>query len=116
MAPPPPTLPPLPQPGLAVHSPLWIAQNQTILLFKEKNGWRTGFTASISGQPYLEAKEEHHKEMYFRTPQGEEVLKIVKQSHKWSGRGDEYHGLRPDGSEAWHVKLHRGLKGTDYSK
>jgi len=95
MTPPPPTLQPLPEPGLVVHSPSWIAQTQTIILVKEACGWRTGFTASISGHLYLQAKEEHHREMYFRTPEGEEVLKIVK-----SRKGEEYRGLRPDGSEA----------------
>ena len=44
----------------------------------------------------------------------EEVLRVVKQVHTWSGKGSEYHGMRPDGSEAWHVKLHKGWSGTEY--
>ena len=75
---------------------------------------KNALTITQQGAPYLEAREEQRREMVFRTPQGEEVLRVVKQIHKWSGRGEEYHGMRPDGSEAWHVKLHRGLTGTDY--
>lgn len=54
--------------------------------------------------------------MVFRTPTGAEVLRVVKQAHKWSGRGEEYHGMRPEGSEAWRVKLRRGLTGTEYRR
>jgi hypothetical protein len=35
--------------------------------------------------------------------QGQEVMRIVKQPHSWSG--DEYHGMKGEGNEAWHLKL-----------
>ncbi|KAL1608075.1 hypothetical protein SLS60_003014 [Paraconiothyrium brasiliense] len=118
MSPPLPTsLPPLPAPGLVFHNANYLAQTPVLLLVKESpSNWsgRYALTITHQGAPYLEAREEQRREMVFRTPTGEELLRVVKQVHKWSGRGEEYHGMRPDGSEAWHVKLHRGMKGTDY--
>lgn len=118
MSPPEPKpLPALPAPGLALHSPNYIAQTPTLLLVKESSGnWSTknALTVTRQGGAFLEGREEQRREMVFRTPSGHEVLRVKKQVHEWSGRGEEYHGMRPDGSRAWHVKLHRGLTGTDY--
>ncbi|KAF1968088.1 hypothetical protein BU23DRAFT_541632 [Bimuria novae-zelandiae CBS 107.79] len=118
MSPPPPSpLPALPAPGITLHSPHYIAHDPTLLHLKESSGnWSNKYAVTITqqGAPYLEAREEQRREMVFRTTAGEEVLRVVKQVHKWCGRGEEYHGMRPDGSEAWHVKLHRRLTGTDY--
>ena len=118
MSPTPAALPPLPQPGLPVHNDYsFLAQAPTLLLLKDNPTWSTksALTITHSGAPYLDAKEEGRRQMVFRTPQGQEVLRVVKEEHKWSGRGSEYNGMRPDGSAAWHVKLHHGLSGTDYS-
>ncbi|KAJ4288929.1 hypothetical protein N0V90_011270 [Kalmusia sp. IMI 367209] len=118
MSPPPPSqLPPLPSPGFILHHPAFVAQVPTLLHIKESNSvWtcKAALTITQQGALYLEGREEKRREMVFRTPQGEEVLRVVKQIHKWSGRGEEYHGMRPEGSEAWHLKLHRGMRGTEY--
>lgn len=50
----------------------------------------------------------------FRDERGEEVLRVVKKVHKWSGRV-EYSGV-VEGREVWGVRVHRGMRGVGYSK
>jgi hypothetical protein len=69
--------------------------------------------------PFLEICEVSPKNLSFKTMNGEEVMRIVKETHSWSGRAPEYYGMRGDGNQVWHLKLHQGLGGlgaTEYGK
>ncbi|KAH7359818.1 hypothetical protein BKA66DRAFT_472113 [Pyrenochaeta sp. MPI-SDFR-AT-0127] len=115
-------LAPLPQPGLPVF-PGFTATKPETFLIKGRDIMYNKALALISfstptgeaGSPFLEIKEDKRKEISFRTMDGTEVMRIVKETHPWSGRGTEYHGMRGDGNEVWYLKLHTGLRGTDYN-
>jgi hypothetical protein len=64
--------------------------------------------SSPSGEalaPFLELIEEKKKQISFKTMQGQELTRIVKQPHTWSGT--ENRGIKgeSEGNEAWHLKL-----------
>ncbi|KAF2800276.1 hypothetical protein K505DRAFT_404114 [Melanomma pulvis-pyrius CBS 109.77] len=114
-------LAPLPAPGLmlfqgytAQRPESFIMKQKDVIAFKEK--YTISFVSPTGGPgaPFLEIKEKKKKRITFKTMAGKEVMTIVKQTHEWSGRGTEYHGMRPDGTKMWHLKLHRGLTKTKY--
>ncbi|KAH8725648.1 hypothetical protein GQ44DRAFT_706891 [Phaeosphaeriaceae sp. PMI808] len=114
-------LPPLPQPGLSIY-PGFMATKPERFIAKGRNSWsdRTSYLISYCTptgeplEPYLEIIESQKKQISFKTMQGQEVMRIVKQTHSWSGKGAEYHGMRGDGNEIWHLKLKQGWSGTEY--
>lgn len=114
-------LPPLPQPGLSIY-PGFIATKPETFVTKGRDSWsdKASYLISFAGpngeelSPFLEIKEERRKNISFKTMKGQEVMRIVKQTHMWGS--PEYHGMRGDGKEIWYLKLHSGLTSTDYSK
>jgi hypothetical protein len=114
-------LPPLPQPGLPIF-PGFMARKPETFLMKATDTWSTKSSSTIYfatptgqiGTPFVQMKEQKSKNMSFLTMDGREVMRIVKQKHPWSGKGTEYHGMRGDGQEVWHLKLRRGLTKTEY--
>ncbi|OAL47710.1 hypothetical protein IQ07DRAFT_589885 [Pyrenochaeta sp. DS3sAY3a] len=114
-------LPPLPQPGLPIF-PGFMARKPETFLMKATDTWSTKSSSTIYfatptgqiGTPFVQMKEQKSKNLSFLTMDGREVMRIVKQKHPWSGKGTEYHGMRGDGQEVWHLKLRRGLTKTEY--
>jgi hypothetical protein len=113
------SLDPLPQPGLLIY-PGFIATKPETFVAKGRDSWsdRASYLISYSSPtgealaPFLEITEKKRKQISFSTMEGQEVMRIVKEPHTWSG--PEYHGMRGDGNEVWHMKLKSTLKGTDY--
>jgi hypothetical protein len=113
------SLAPLPQPGLSIY-PGFLATKPECFLAKGRDAWsdRASYLishASPAGEalaPFLEIVEEKKKQISFKTMSGQEVMRIVKQTHTWSGT--EYHGMRGEGNEVWHLKLKSSLRGTEY--
>jgi hypothetical protein len=113
------SLAPLPQPGLSIY-PGFFATKPECFVAKGRDAWsdRASYLishASPTGEalaPFLEIVEEKKKQISFKTMSGQEVMRIVKQTHTWSGT--EYHGMRGEGNEVWHLKLKSSLKGTEY--
>lgn len=103
-------LAPLSQPGLCIYSGFMAAKSESFVT-KGRNAWsdRASYLISYSSPsgealaPFLEIVEEKKKQISFKTTQGQEVMRIVKQPHTWSGT--EYHGMRGEGNEVWHLKL-----------
>ena len=116
-------LAPLPQPGFSIYAG-FIATKPETFVAKGRDSWsdKASFLISFSrptGEPlapFLEIIEEQKKQISFKTMQGQEVMRIVKQTHPWSGKGTEYHGMRGDGTEIWYLKLKQGWSSTDYRK
>jgi hypothetical protein len=112
-------LAPLPQPGLSIY-PGFLAKKPETFVVKGRDAWsdRASYLISYSSPtgeplaPFLEIVEQKRKQISFRTMQGQEVMRIVKQPHTWSGT--EYHGMRGEGQEAWYLKLKSSLTKTDY--
>lgn len=117
-------LTPIPAPGLVVF-PGFTATKQERFIVKQCSEWKTDNRFKVHfatptnepGAPFLEINElQRNKLIAFTTPDGNEVMRIQKEPHKWSGKDPEYHGITPHGQEAWYLKLHMGLRGTTYSK
>ena len=114
-------LPPLPQPGLNVY-PGFIATKPETFVAKGRDSWsdKASYLISFSSPtgealaPFLEIVEQKRNQISFKTMQGQEVMRIVKQKHAFSGT--EYHGMRGDGKEIWYLKLKSGLTKTEYRK
>jgi hypothetical protein len=112
-------LAPLPQPGFNIY-PGFIATKPETFVAKGRDGWSDKASylisyASPSGEalaPFLEIVEHKRKQISFKTMQGQEVMRIVKQPHTWSGT--EYHGMRGDGNEVWKLKLKSSLTKIEY--
>lgn len=85
-------------------------------LWSDKASFLISFANPVgeAGTPFLELREDTRNNISFKTLDGKEVMRIVRQKHNWSGKGAEYHGMRGDGNEVWYLKLNRRLKGTDY--
>lgn len=112
----PPPLAPLAGTGFSLF-PDQTAQQSTTFLMKEHFSLaRLRLDITTNGVLAFTAAEEKRNQYVFRTPSGEEVMRIAKDPHSWSGRGEEFHGLRPDGREVWTCKLRRKLSGTEYCK
>jgi hypothetical protein len=113
-------LAPLPQPGLSIY-PGYIATKPETFVAKGRDAWSDKASylisfASPTGEalaPFLEIVESKKKNISFKTLQGQEVMRIVKEVSSWSGK-TQYHGMRGDGVEVWHLKLKSGLTKTDY--
>ena len=113
------SLAPLPQPGLSIY-PGFMATKPEVFVAKGRDAWSDKASylisySSPSGEPlapFLEIIEQKKKQISFKTMQGREVMRIVKQPHTWSGT--EYHGMRGDGNEAWYLKLKSSLTKTEY--
>jgi hypothetical protein len=99
-------LAPLPQPGLSIYP---ASKTRDIHYQRSQGLLGSRFEISYlcpSGEalaPFLELIEEKTKQISFKTMQGQEVMRIVKQPHTWSG--DEYQGMKSEGNEAWHLTL-----------
>jgi hypothetical protein len=114
-----PNLSPLPQPGLTLF-PDYTAQTpcafkmkaQTTLQAKEHHNI---FILAPDGtsEPFLEIHETKRKHITFMNMQGQEVMTIMKNT-TWRSWGSEYHGMTPNATEMWRLKLKRCLRGTDY--
>jgi hypothetical protein len=114
-------LAPLPQPGFSIYPGLLATKPETFLSKgRDVYSDRASFLISYllpngeAGTPFLDIVEEQRKQISFRTMQGQEVMKIVKQKHNWSGKATEYHGMRGEGNELWYLKLRSGSSGTEY--
>ncbi|CAI6336223.1 unnamed protein product [Periconia digitata] len=110
------SLPPLPQPGVPLINGFIARKPETFFMQEEKIlTFKDDFLVSFaSGQEFLKVSRLNRKEISFRTIKGQEVMRIMKQKHSFSGRGSEYRGVRPDGTEAFYLKLERGLIRTGY--
>lgn len=114
-------LPPLPQPGLNIY-PGYIATKPETFVAKGRDSWsdKASYLISFSSPtgdalaPFLEIVEQKRNQISFKTMQGQEVMRIVKQKHAFSG--SEYHGMRGDGKEIFYLKLKSGLTKTEYRK
>ncbi|KAF2821219.1 hypothetical protein CC86DRAFT_459364 [Ophiobolus disseminans] len=114
-------LAPLPLPGFSLHSGFMATKGHTFVA-KGRDSWsdKASFLvsyASPTGEaiaPFLEIVEEQKKQISFRTMEGQEVMRIVKQTHAWGFKPTTYHGMRSDGVEAWSLKLKQNLSGTQY--
>jgi hypothetical protein len=112
------TLHPLPHPGLSVY-PGFTATKPETFLAKCRNAWsdRASYLISYSSpngkplNPFMEIVEEKRNNISFKTMNGQEVMRIIKQEHTWSGA--EYHGMRGEGNEVWHLQL-KGNWSTEY--
>ncbi|PVH92226.1 hypothetical protein DM02DRAFT_605627 [Periconia macrospinosa] len=107
---------PLPQPGLIVF-PGFIAQKPESFFMQEEKVWTLSDSLLVSfasGEPFMKVKCPSRKETVFCTTQGQEVLRITKRKHHFTGKGSEYRGIRPDGSEAFYLALQRKLTETGY--
>lgn len=112
------TLQPLPQPGLCVY-PGFTATKPETFVAKCRNAWsdRASYLISYSSpvgkplNPFIEIVEEKRNNISFKTMNGQEVMRIIKQEHTWSG--PEYHGMRGEGNEVWHLQL-KGSWSTEY--
>ncbi|KAF2676597.1 hypothetical protein K458DRAFT_396757 [Lentithecium fluviatile CBS 122367] len=113
-------LQPLPQPGLPLFHGFTAQRPETFFVKADKSySSRAQYSVSfmtngVVGSPLLRIDEEEKRVLVFRLVDGREVMRIVKQVHKWSGNDPEYHGHAPDGSRLWHVVLHRGTCKTEY--
>ncbi|EAT87007.1 hypothetical protein SNOG_05943 [Parastagonospora nodorum SN15] len=112
------TLHPLPQPGLSIY-PGFTATKPETFLAKCRNAWsdRASYLISYSSpngkplNPFMEIVEEKKNNISFKAMNGQEVMRIIKQEHTWSGA--EYHGMRGEGNEVWHLQL-KGSWSTEY--
>ncbi|KAF2849474.1 hypothetical protein T440DRAFT_469240 [Plenodomus tracheiphilus IPT5] len=115
-----PNLAPTPHPGLTVY-PGFTAQNPESFLFKSRDLWsnKASFLishATPSGKalaPFLSLKEESKDTIIFKTLNGQEVMRIIRNSRNWTSKGAKYYGMRGE-EEIWQLRLVRGLKGTNY--
>ncbi|KAH9870975.1 hypothetical protein J1614_006549 [Plenodomus biglobosus] len=113
-------LAPMPYPGLTIY-PGFTAEHAETFLFKGRDllSNKASFLisrATPSGEvlaPFLELKEETKDNIIFRTLDGQEVMRILRNSRSWSGKGAKYYGMRGQ-EEIWQLRLVRGLKGTNY--
>jgi hypothetical protein len=111
---------PLTQPGLSVH-PEYVATSPKSFFVKRRNAMADRATFLIfylapaggAGDSFLEIIEEQRNTIIFRTTQGQEVMRIVRVTHRWSSKPIEYHGMRGAGNEVWCLNLMRGLGGSD---
>jgi hypothetical protein len=115
-------LTPLPSPGLTLYPGFTANKPETFIMrerniLSSKNSFLVSFATPLGepSTPFLEICENAPKELSFKAMNGQEVMRIVKKTHSWSGRGPEYHGMRA-GNEVWYLELHHGWEGTDYSK
>ncbi|KAH7385253.1 hypothetical protein DE146DRAFT_769002 [Phaeosphaeria sp. MPI-PUGE-AT-0046c] len=115
-------LPPLPQPGVSLYSGYMATKPETFVA-KGRDAWsdRASYLISFSSPagealaPFLEIVEAKKNQISFKTTQGHEVMRIVKQRHTWICIPYiNIHGMRGDGNEVWHLKLTQNLKGTKY--
>ena len=119
-------LTPLPSPGLTLYPGFTASRPETFIMkergiLSTKKSFLVSFATSEGSPatPFLEICEVSPKNLSFKTMNGEEVMRIIKETHTWSGRAPEYHGIRGEGDQIWHLKLHQGLGGlgaTEYSK
>lgn len=113
-------LAPMPRPGLPLY-PGFRAERPETFLFKGRDLWSNKASFLIShatpdGEavaPFLELKEESKNNIIFRTLDGMEVMRIIRNSPTWSGKGAKYYGMRGP-EEVWQLRLMRGVTGTDY--
>ncbi|CBX99255.1 hypothetical protein LEMA_P084940.1 [Plenodomus lingam JN3] len=113
-------LAPMPPPGLMVYRGFMAEQPETFL-FKSRDLWSSKASFSISratpsGEvlaPFLDLKEGPRDNVVFRTLDGYEVMRIIRNRRSWSGKGAKYYGMRGE-EEIWQLRLVRGLKGTSY--
>lgn len=85
-------LAPLPQPGLSLYSG-YIATKPETFVAKGRDAWsdKASYLISFSSPtgearaPFLEIVEAKKNQISFKTMQGQEVMRIVKQRHAWSG-------------------------------
>ena len=116
-------LAPLLQPGLVLF-PGFTAQGSETFFVKCESGflhnsqYQISFASPIGGAdtPFMRMSEEEKKIMVFRSPNGQETIRIVKLVHHWSGKSPEYHDYAPDGRKIWHLTLKEGLLRTKYSR
>lgn len=113
-------LAPMPPPGLTLY-PGFRAERPETFLLKGRDLWssKASFLVSYATPsaealaPFLELKEESKNNIIFRTLDGVEVMRIIRNNPTWSGKGAKYYGMRGP-EEAWQVRLMRGVTGTDY--
>ncbi|KAL6704954.1 hypothetical protein ACN47E_007499 [Coniothyrium glycines] len=114
-------LTPLPRPGLCLI-PGYVAQQPETFLMqgKELLSDKASFLISHAtqtgeaGTPFLQLREDTKNRITFKTMDGVEVMSILRDPHKWSGKSPEYRAVRADGTEVWYLKLYRGLTRTEY--
>jgi hypothetical protein len=116
-------LQPLPQPGLPLI-PGFTATAPTSFLTKARSplSGRAAYSVFYSspageeGAPFLDIFQDHKDTVSFRTPQGQEVMRIVKENSWSSWKTNEYLGVRGDGVEVWRLKVKSGWTGTEYGE
>lgn len=85
-------LPPLPQPGLSLY-PGYIATKPESFIAKGRDSWSDKASYLISfcsptGEalaPFMEIVETKKNMISFKTMKGQEMMRIVKERHSWSG-------------------------------
>ncbi|KAH7072138.1 hypothetical protein BKA63DRAFT_63364 [Paraphoma chrysanthemicola] len=115
------TLQPLPQSGLSLY-PGYLATKPETFHVKGRNAFSGKASylisyASHSGEaltPYLEIIQDKKGNIIFKTLQGEEVMRIVKEVVSWSGK-TTYRGSKGDGVEMWNLRLKTTLRRTEYN-
>jgi hypothetical protein len=117
------TLAPLPQPGFTIF-PGFTATKPETFVAKDLDGFGSLASCSVSfcspagepGAPFLKIKEDHKNLISFRTIEGQEVMCILKKASAWHFKSNEYTGMKPDGTEVWHLKLKKGWTRSDYGE
>lgn len=64
----------------------------------------------------LDIFQDSRNAVSFRTPQGQEVLRIVKQNNWSSWKTITHCGVRGDGVEMWRLKISSRWMGTEYGE
>ena len=117
------SLQPLPLPGLALF-PNFTAQRQETFLMKAQDHLLGKAAQLISyctpngdaGAPFLQLKEETSNNVFFRTMDGKEMMRILVHRHSAFSHKTEYKGIRSeDGKEIWELELKTGWRVPSYS-
>jgi hypothetical protein len=115
-------LTPVPSPDFSLISGFTALEPSTFLT-KERDTWKwkaCSYTVSRAtadkkpGDPYLDIVGLSRKEVMFKTVDGREIMRILKENRLL--KAPVYHGMSPEGEEIWRLIAKSGLLKEKWSE